>query len=85
MAKKVTIYTSNTCGQCKMVKKILSMKGHNYDEVNIDESPDRHQEVVTLSGQQRVPVTVVEDDTTGTQSVITGYNPGQLMPALIQY
>jgi len=66
-----------------MVKKILSMKGHNYDEVNIDESPDRHQEVVTLSGQQRVPVTVVEDDATGTQSVITGYNPGQLMPALI--
>ena len=85
MAKKVTIYTSNTCGQCKMVKKILYMKGHNYDEVNIDESPDRHQEVVTLSGQQRVPVTVVEDDATGTQSVITGYNPGQLMPALIQY
>lgn len=83
MAKKVTIYTSNTCGQCKMVKKILSMKGHSYSEVNIDESPDRHQEVVTLSGQQRVPVTVVHDEATGIQSVITGYNPGQLMPALV--
>ncbi len=83
MAKQVTIYTSNTCGQCKMVKKILTMKGHEYSEVNIDESPDRHQEVLKLSGQQRVPVTVVSDDTTGFQSVITGYNPGQLMPALI--
>lgn len=82
MAKKVVIYTSNTCGQCKMVKKILSMKGHQYDEINIDETPDRHQEVLQLSGQQRVPVTVVKDDSTGLQSVITGYNPGQLMPAL---
>lgn len=83
MAKKVIVYTSDTCGQCKMVKKILTMKGHSYDEVNIDRSPDRHQEVLQLSGQQRVPVTVVQDDTTGSQSVITGYNPGQLMPALI--
>ena len=82
MAKKVTIYTSNTCGQRKMVKKILVMKGHSYDEVNIDETPDRHQEILQLSGQQRVPVTLIQDDTTGAQSVITGYNPGQLMPAL---
>ena len=82
MAKKVTIHTSNTCGQCKMVKKILVMKGHSYDEVNIDETPDRHQEILQLSGQQRVPVTLIQDDATGAQSVITGYNPGQLMPAL---
>lgn len=82
MAKKVTIYTSNTCGQCKMVKKILTMKGQQYDEVNIDESPDRHKEVLQLSGQQRVPVTLIQDESTGSQSVITGYNPGQLMPAL---
>lgn len=83
MAKKVIIYTSNTCGQCKMVKKILAMKGHQYDEVNIDESPDRHAELMELSGQRLVPVTVIQDDATGAQSVITGYNPGQLMPALV--
>lgn len=81
MSKKVTIYTSNTCGQCKMVKKILTMKGHQYNEVNIDEQPESHAVVMQLSGQTRVPVTVIQDDA-GMQSVITGYNPGQLMPAL---
>lgn len=81
MSKQVTIYTSNTCGQCKMVKKILAMKGHTYNEVNIDEQPESHAIVMQLSGQTRVPVTVVQDDS-GLQSVITGYNPGQLMPAL---
>ena len=82
MSKKVTIYTSNTCGQCKMVKKVLSMKGASYDEVNIDEAPERHAEIMQLSGQVRVPVTVVHDDTTDDQQVIVGYNVGQLMPAL---
>lgn len=82
MSKNVTIYTSNTCGQCKMVKKILSLKNATYKEVNIDEQPESHAVIVQLSGQTRVPVTVIQDDTTGLQSVITGYNPGQLMPAL---
>lgn len=81
MSKQVTIYTSNTCGQCKMVKKILQMKNCSYNEVNIDEQPDSHATVMQLSGQARVPVTVIQDDA-GAQSVITGYNPGQLMPAL---
>lgn len=83
MSKKITIYTSNTCGQCKMVKKVLTMKGASYDEVNIDESPERHAEIMQLSGQVRVPVTVVQDDTTLAQQVIVGYNVGQLIPALV--
>ncbi len=81
MSKKVVIYTSNTCGQCKMVKRVLAMKGHNYDEINIDEQPERHAEVMQLSGQIRVPVTVVQDEQ-GSKNVIVGYNVGQLMPAL---
>ena len=59
------------------------MKGHQYDEVNIDESPERHQEIMQLSGQIRVPVTVVKDDISSDQTVIVGYNVGQLMPALV--
>lgn len=82
MSKQVTIYTSNTCGQCKMVKKILTMKNTQYNEVNIDEQPESHAVVMQLSGQTRVPVTVIQDDDTGAQSIITGYNPAQLMPAL---
>ncbi len=82
MSKKVIIYTSNTCGQCKMVKRVLAMKGHTYSEINIDEQPERHNEIMQLSGQIRVPVTVVEDEIRGSKNVIVGYNVGQLMPAL---
>lgn len=81
MPKNVTIYTSNTCGYCAMVKKYLSAKGASYDEVNIDEHPERQQDAYQLSGQLAVPVTVVtkEDDS---QQVVVGYNLAQLAPAI---
>lgn len=83
MSKKVIVYTSDTCGQCKMVKRVLAMKGAQYDEVNIDQHPERHAEIMQLTQQVRVPVTVIKDDSSGeVLNVITGYNVGQLMPAL---
>lgn len=81
MAKNITIYTTNTCAYCVMVKKFLSAKGQSYDEVNLDQEPARQQEALALSGAMTVPVTVVtkEDDS---QEVVVGYNLAKLAPAL---
>ncbi len=81
MPKNVTIFTSNTCAYCVMVKKYLNAKGASYEEVNIDEHPERQQDAYQLSGQLAVPVTVVtkEDDS---REVVVGYNLAQLAPAI---
>lgn len=81
MAKNITIFTTNTCGYCKMVKKWLESKGHAYDEVNLDLAPERQQEAYELSGQLSVPITVVtkEDES---KEVIVGYNLAKLAPAV---
>jgi glutaredoxin 3 len=81
MAKDITIYTTNTCAYCVMVKKWLGSKGLSYSEVNLDESPERAAEAVELSGQLAVPVTVVtkNDDS---KEVIIGYNLAKLAPAV---
>lgn len=81
MPKHIRIYTTNTCAYCVMVKKWLDAKGLAWEEVNIEEHPDRGQEAFELSGQLNVPVTVVtkEDDQ---QDVIIGYNIGKLAPAV---
>ena len=81
MVKNITIFTSNTCGYCQMVKKYLGAKGMNYEEVNIDEHPHRAGEAQALSGALTVPVTVVtkQDDS---QEVIVGYNLARLAPAV---
>lgn len=81
MPKNITIFTTNTCAYCVMVKKWLTAKGHTYEEVNLDANPERQKEAFELSGALSVPVTVVtkQDDT---KQVVVGYNLAQLAPAV---
>ena len=81
MAKNITIYTTNRCAYCGMVKKWLAAKGFTYSEVNIEEQPDRAKEALEISGQLNVPVTVITKDD-DSQSVIVGYNLAKLAPAV---
>ncbi len=81
MPKNITIYTTNTCAYCVMVKKWLTAKGFGYEEVNVEEHPERQAEALAASGSLTVPVTVVtkQDDS---QEVIVGYNLAKLAPAV---
>jgi len=82
MAKDITIFTTNTCSYCAMVKRFLDMKGEKYQVVNLDEHPERNQEALDVSGGAlTVPITVVtkQDDS---QHVVVGYNLAQLAPVL---
>ena len=82
MSKTVTIYTTNTCAYCVMVKKWLTSKGQTYQEVNLDDQPELRQEIIELSGQMAVPVTVVSDESGDTKDITVGWNPGKLAAAL---
>ena len=81
MPKNITIFTTNTCAYCVMVKKWLAAKGMSYDEVNLDENPERQAEALKLSGALTVPVTVVtkHDDS---REVVVGFNLAKLAPAV---
>lgn len=81
MVKNITIFTTNTCAYCGMVKKWLQAKGYNYEEVNLDTNPDRQKEAFEMSGQLSVPITIVtkHDDS---QEVVVGYNLARLAPAV---
>jgi len=81
MVKNITIFTTNTCAYCAMVKKYLGAKGQDYEVVNLDEHPERQAEALELSGALTVPITVVtkEDDS---REVVIGYNLAKLAPAI---
>jgi len=81
MVKNITIFTTNTCAYCVMVKKYLAAKGLGYEEVNLDQNPERQAEALQISGALTVPVTVVtkEDDS---REVVIGYNLAKLAPAV---
>lgn len=82
MSKHITVYTTNNCAYCLMVKKYLASKGHSYDEVNVELDPSRRQEVIDLSGAQTVPVTVITDEASGQRQVAVGANYGLIASAL---
>lgn len=81
MATNITIFTTNTCSYCGMVKRFLDSKGLSYDVVNLEEHPERQAEALSLSGSLTVPITVItkQDDT---KQVVVGYNLSQLAPAV---
>lgn len=82
MAKDITIFTTNTCSYCGMVKRFLDLKGQDYQVVNLDDTPERRTEAMEASGGAlTVPITVVtkHDDT---KEVVIGYNLSQLAPAI---
>lgn len=82
MVKRITIFTTNTCAYCGMVKKWLDAKGHTYEVINLDDNPERQAEALALSGALTVPVTVVtkHDDS---KEVVVGFNLAKLAPALV--
>jgi glutaredoxin 3 len=81
MVKSITIFTTNTCAYCAMVKKWLDTKGLGYEVVNLDTNPERQAEALALSGALTVPVTVVtkHDDS---KEVVVGFNLAKLAPAV---
>jgi len=55
---------------------LLDEKGVQYQEIDLVESPDKVSELVDVSGQLGVPVTVINNQ------VIIGFDRGRLESAL---
>ena len=75
--KKITVYTTNSCAYCSMVKKWLDSKGVEYSVINLDEQPEMQKQIFEKSGALTVPVTLIEKDD-NTEEVVIGYNLSRL-------
>jgi glutaredoxin 3 len=77
---RVTLFTTPTCVYCHSVKRWLQYKNIPYQEVDLEDNPDRRQEAIDLSGAMTVPVTLVERD--DSSRVVIGYNLTSLASAI---
>jgi alkyl hydroperoxide reductase subunit F len=68
----ITIYSTPQCPYCRMVKAFFDRKGIPYREINVAEDRKAAEEVVRISGQLGVPVTVVDNE------VIVGFDAQRL-------
>ena len=78
---KITIYSTATCGFCKMLKSYLQSKNIAYDEKQADNDPKLAQELYEKSGQLGVPFTIIQKDD-GKEERILGFDRQSIDAAL---
>ena len=82
MAKpKITIYSTATCGFCKMLKSYLSSKDIKYEVKMADEDQNIAKELYEKSGQLGVPFTIIEKED-GVEEKILGFDRPKIDEAL---
>lgn len=57
----ITVFTTATCAYCKMVKQYLTLKGKEFQVVDLTDNPSKHQELIEKTGAMTVPITQVDD------------------------
>lgn len=72
----VTVYTTNHCPYCVMLKNFLSEQNIPYTEVNVETKPEIMDRLVKMTGQMGVPQTEVNGQW------IVGFDPNNIMIAL---
>ncbi|HEO1849899.1 TPA: redoxin NrdH [Streptococcus agalactiae] len=67
----ITVFSKNNCMQCKMTKKFLDQHGVDFEEINIDEKPEKIEYVKNL-GFSAAPVIEAGN------VVFSGFQPSKL-------
>jgi len=75
-SKKVVVYSTPTCGYCKMAKEFFDEKGVAYEEYDVASDLEKRKEMVEKSGQMGVPVIAVGEE------LIVGFDKDKLSQLL---
>lgn len=68
----MTVYTTNSCAYCVMVKKYLTAKNVQFTEVNLEDNPEKRQELFERTGAMTVPITEKDGQ------YVIGWSPSEL-------
>ena len=72
----VTVYTTNTCRYCVMLKNFLNDQNIPFQEVNVQQDQRSMHQLMAATGQLGVPQTEING------KWIVGYDPNSIMMAL---
>lgn len=74
--KPVSIYTTETCGYCKLAKEFFVKNNVAYSEYDVGRDLAKRQDMIEKSGQMGVPVIMVGND------MVIGFNKPRLAELL---
>jgi glutaredoxin 3 len=70
---KITVYTTNTCSYCTMLKNFLNDKGLAFIEVNVQKDQIAANKLVETTGQLGVPQTEING------KWVLGFDPDKIL------
>jgi len=73
---KVKVYSTPTCPYCKMAKEFLEENNVEFEDINVAEDHEAAKEMVEKSGQQGVPVILIDEE------VVVGFDEERLRELL---
>jgi glutaredoxin 3 len=62
---RVTIYTTEPCGFCRVAKSLLNKRNVPYSEISLAKDPVGRTELVQLTGMMTFPQVVIDDTPIG--------------------
>lgn len=72
----ITVYSTNQCPYCVMLKNFLTEQNLAFKEVNVEENPEIAQKLLDATGRIGVPQTEIDG------RWIVGYDPNTIMKVL---
>ncbi|MEH7379052.1 glutaredoxin family protein [Bacillus sp. JJ1533] len=70
---QITVYTTNTCPYCVMMKNFLKENGIPFKEVNVQQDRNAANRLVKTTGQMGVPQTEINGQW------VVGFDPEKVM------
>ncbi|WP_216828499.1 glutaredoxin family protein [Alkalihalobacterium elongatum] len=74
--KNITVYTTNSCRYCVMLKNFLMDQNIPFKEVNLETNPALMQDLVRKTGQYGVPQTEINGQW------VLGFDPNTIINLL---
>jgi glutaredoxin 3 len=62
---RITMYTTEPCGYCRVAKALLAKRNVPYEEVNLAKDPEGRAELVRLTGMMTFPQVVIDGEPIG--------------------
>ena len=58
---KIEVFCTPFCPYCIRAKKLLENKNVEYEEIRVDQEPERHDEMIKRSNRTSVPQIFIDD------------------------
>src|ERR671921_444567 len=76
---RITVYTTEPCGYCRVAKALLAKRNVPYEEINLANDPEGRAELVRLTGMMTFPHVVIDGEPIGGDPEVVSADPAGLV------